>query len=85
MTIESIRPQIEAFLLQDNKVDAIKLYREAAGCQLVEAKNAVEAIERELRKSKPGSFARRSSAGPDAVLLLFIAMALGALAYVLFK
>jgi hypothetical protein len=84
MTLETIRPQIEQFLFQGQKVDAIKLYREVAGCQLVDAKNAVEAMEKELRKTKPGSFVTRSSSG-DAFRILLIAMALGALAYVLLR
>lgn len=84
MSIESIRPQLEQFLFQGNKVEAIKLYREAAGCELLEAKKAVEAMERVLRKDKPGSFTTRpSNGGPFKILL--IAMALGALAYVLLQ
>jgi hypothetical protein len=84
MTLETIRPQIEAALFRGNKIEAIKLYREAAGCQLMEAKNAVEAIEKELRKSKPALFARRSSNG-IAIRLVLIAIALVVLAYVLLR
>jgi hypothetical protein len=84
MSIENIRPQLEQFLFQGNKVEAIKLYREAAGCELLEAKKAVEAMERVLRKDRPGSFTTRPSNG-DAFKILLIAMALGALAYVLLK
>lgn len=84
MTVQEIRPQIEAFLLRGNKIEAIKLYRETAGCQLIEAKNAVEALEKELRKSKPGSFVTPPSGG-IAIRLVLIAVAVVVLAYVLLK
>lgn len=40
--------QIHALLRVSNKLEAIKVYREATGLGLREAKDAVEAIEREL-------------------------------------
>ncbi|MCG8590243.1 MAG: hypothetical protein MJE66_13205 [Proteobacteria bacterium] len=40
---------IEDLLLRGRKIEAIKLYREEHGVGLREAKEAVEALERELR------------------------------------
>lgn len=86
MSVESMRPRIDEALFRGNKVEAIKIYREEAGCQLMEAKNAVEAIEKELRKAKPERFRRQSSAsGAIGLRLVAIAIALAVLAYVLLK
>jgi len=49
---------INAEIFGGRKLDAIKLYREATGCQLVEAKQAVEEIEAALRQREPTKFAR---------------------------
>lgn len=42
--------QIYSLLRANNKIEAIKVYREATGLGLREAKDAVEAIERELKR-----------------------------------
>ncbi len=42
--------QIKALLRSNNKIEAIKVYREATNLGLKEAKDAVDAIEREMRK-----------------------------------
>lgn len=38
------------------KIEAIKLYREATGAELVDAKNFVEKLEAELRAQHPDKF-----------------------------
>jgi ribosomal protein L7/L12 len=50
------------------KIQAIKLYREASGVGLKEAKDAVEERQRELEKESPGRFAQKS--GCMSILLL---------------
>lgn len=42
------RKQIEALLLDGNKIEAIKAYREQTGLGLAEAKDAIEQMERTL-------------------------------------
>ena len=39
---KTIKPSVDYFLINGNKIKAIKYYREAHGCSIVEAKNAVE-------------------------------------------
>jgi len=47
---EQQRQAINDEILGGRKIEAIKLYREATGCQLVDAKKAVEDMENELRQ-----------------------------------
>jgi hypothetical protein len=49
-----------------HKIAAIKLYREATGTGLVEAKNAVEKLEAELRGTSPEKF-KAAPAGKGCV------------------
>ena len=46
--------QIEAALARGHKIEAIRIYREATNCGLKEAKDAVEAAERETVGAGPG-------------------------------
>jgi ribosomal protein L7/L12 len=48
--------QIEAALFGGRKIEAIRLYREATGKGLLEAKNGVEALEAQLRANSPERF-----------------------------
>jgi len=43
---------IRSMLSQNQKINAIELYREQYNCDLVTAKNAVEAIEREMKMGR---------------------------------
>jgi hypothetical protein len=61
---DALKEQIRSLLLQGNKIEAIKIYREATGLGLAESKYAVEVVETELRstaqlppKTKSGCFA----------------------------
>jgi hypothetical protein len=47
-------------LFAGEKIAAIKIYREATGCQLVDAKQEVEKIEAVLRQKEPERFARKT-------------------------
>jgi ribosomal protein L7/L12 len=48
-SLDSVMPEIIAFVQQGKKINAIKLYREATGMGLKESKEAVEEIERQVR------------------------------------
>jgi ribosomal protein L7/L12 len=50
------RQAINAEIFGGRKIEAIKLYREATGSQLVEAKQVVEQIESDLRQREPNKF-----------------------------
>ena len=77
---EQQHQQVNAEIFGGRKIEAIKLYREATGCQLIEAKQAVEEMEKDLRQREPNKFAK--SAGKSgcmsvvAVLTLLISAAL---------
>ncbi len=60
--------EVRQLLLAGKKIEAIKLYREASGLGLKESKDAVEAVESELRKT--GLLPQKSS-GCLSLLLLF--------------
>lgn len=47
---------IRAALFRGNKIEAIKLHREATGAGLAEAKGHVEQLEAELRAAHPEQF-----------------------------
>jgi hypothetical protein len=67
-----IREEICSELYAGRKIGAIKLYREASGLGLKEAKDFVEALEVRLREEQPDKFtAPAGGAGCAGVLLLF--------------
>ncbi len=49
---------IKQALFRGEKIEAIKLYREQTKLGLAESKVAMEALEAELRKTQPESFAK---------------------------
>jgi hypothetical protein len=50
--------RIKEALYAGQKIEAIKLYRELTSAGLKDAKDAVEALEKELRASSPEKFAK---------------------------
>jgi hypothetical protein len=57
MPLSSVQTyDIEKALIGNRKIDAIKLYREATGCSLVEAKDEIEAMLTSLKTRKPRHF-----------------------------
>ncbi len=75
-TPEDQLARIQAALFAGRKIEAIKLYREATGTDLAEAKERVEAMEAELRQGQPDRFAARPSGqGCMAVALVALTMA----------
>jgi len=77
---EQQRQAVNEEIVKEHKISAIKLYREATGAGLKEAKDAVEDMEKDLRQREPGKFAK--SAGKSgcmsvmAVVVLLISAAL---------
>jgi hypothetical protein len=75
--------QIQAELFAGRKIQAIKLYREATGVGLKEAKEAMEAYAQELHQQAPERFAkgpaRSGCAGMILLILLLSAAAAAAL------
>jgi|WetSurMetagenome_2_1015567.scaffolds.fasta_scaffold158720_2 hypothetical protein len=57
------RKSIEAAIFAGNKIEAIKLYREATGIGLAEAKQAVETMEASLRQQHPEKFSASRKGG----------------------
>jgi hypothetical protein len=85
VSLESVRPQIEQALFRGNKIEAIKVYREAAKTGLAEAKQAVEEIEDQLRAAHPERFPSRSAEGARFLRFVLTVAALIALGYLLWK
>jgi len=51
-------------------IGAIKIYREATGCSLIEAKNFIEALSIELRQKFPEKFSAKQGPGCSSAVLL---------------
>jgi hypothetical protein len=77
------RQQIEAELFAGRKISAIKLYRDATGTGLAEAKHAVEDIEVDLRRQNPERFISQPRAGCLGLVML-VALILAAAAFLVF-
>jgi ribosomal protein L7/L12 len=71
---EQQRQAIDAEIFGGRKIAAIKLYREATGIGLKEAKDAIEDIEKDLRQSQPEKFAH--NAGKSGCLSVVAVVAL---------
>lgn len=67
--------QIVAALYAGQKIEAIKIYREVTQEGLLEAKNAVEAIEARLREETPGRFKTPTGTGCAGVVMLVVGSA----------
>lgn len=63
--------QLHGMIFAGQKITAIKLYREATGVGLKEAKDAVEAMEANLRREQPHRFQTVQGKGCGAGVLLF--------------
>jgi hypothetical protein len=74
--------QISDALLSSRKIEAIKIYREATGSGLMEAKAFIEKLEDGLREEYPEKFPERGK-GCAAVFLIGLALATTGLVFVL--
>jgi len=81
---EQQQQEIEGAVYGGKKIEAIKLYREAVpGAGLKEAKDWVEELERQLRSKQPERFSASPKKAGCFGMLMAVAMALGATAFVL--
>jgi hypothetical protein len=64
----NVDDEIQAALFRGHKIEAIKLHRGATGKGLKEAKDFVEALEAELRRTSPEKFTGPSGGCGSAVL-----------------
>jgi hypothetical protein len=73
--VHDLPADVTAALTAGRKIEAIRLYRRHAGCDLKQAKQAVEAVQAQVRAAHPhlapGEVPRRGSAWP------WITMAIG--------
>jgi hypothetical protein len=74
---------IKEAIFRGQKITAIKLYREATGLGLAEAKDAVERLEAELRSSSPMEFKKVESRGCLGLVLILIVVAGGIIYFAL--
>jgi hypothetical protein len=78
------RQAIEAAIFAGKKIEAIKLYREASGAGLAEAKQAVEAMEASLRQQHPDKFtASRRGGCLGAVVALAVLLGVAVLGMIM--
>ena len=73
------RAAISEQIFRGQKIAAIKLHREATGAGLREAKEAVEAMEQELRQSDPGKFAKPAGKSGCMSVLAVVALLVSAM------
>ncbi len=69
---ESEAAKIREFVFAGRKIEAIKLLRQAAGLQLVDAKTVVEKLEAELRQTSPEKFTAKSGSGCTVRFSVFL-------------
>lgn len=74
-----------ALILSGQKIAAIKLYREAAGVSLKEAKDAVEETEAELRKAAPEKFTAAPKGGGCAGVSAVLGLGAGVMLYLVMR
>ena len=68
--------EIQESLFAGRKIQATKIYRQAAGCDLKTAKDAMDAYEARLRSESPAHFTAPAKTGCFSMILLAIGIAL---------
>lgn len=68
--------QIKGELLAGRKIEAIKIYRESTGVQLIDAKQAIDNLEKELRAATPEKFSSPAGGGCFGMILFCLALLL---------
>lgn len=79
LTPEQTR-QITEALLNKRKIEAIKLYREASGQGLKEAKESVEAFAQKLAEQDPVKYGDLAAAGGGCTSMILLCLGLGLIA-----
>lgn len=78
---DDAKNEIADAIFAENKILAIKLYREATGRGLAESKEFIEQLADELREKSPEKFKPlKESAGCGSTALLFLAVTGGVVA-----
>jgi len=67
-----VKNEIADAIFAHRKIEAIKLYREASGQGLKEAKEFVEALTTELREQSPEKFSAGSASGCGSAVFFLI-------------
>lgn len=75
---EAQRNAVKDAIFNGRKIEAVRLYREAAGCGLKDAKEFIERLTVEMSEREPGNFRvdPRKRAGCGVSTLLFAALTL---------
>lgn len=76
---EQQREQINAEIFGGRKISAIKLHRKMTGSGLVDAKRAVEEIEKDLRQRQPEQFAPNAGKSGCTNVLVAVVLLVSAL------
>ena len=71
---DKVRNEINEAIFSGKKIAAIKLYRDATGAELDEAKSYIDQLTNQLRQEAPYNFktAKGSGCATKALVLLFI-------------
>jgi ribosomal protein L7/L12 len=65
-------------LFNGRKIEAIKIYRESTGKGLKESKEAMDALERDLRTTSPEKFTQAEAAGSGCAKMVLLLVSAGA-------
>ncbi len=71
---DKIKTEIVELIFSGRKIEAIKLYREATGLGLAEAKTYIDSLINELREKSPEKFTSQGS-GCSSAAVFFLAIA----------
>lgn len=66
---ESKKAELADLILKGRKIEAVRLYRESTGMGLKDSKEAVEALEKEMREEIPEKFMTEPGGCAGVVLL----------------
>lgn len=69
---EELLSEISEAIIRRKKIAAIKIYREATGCGLKEAKEAIEEITSSLVSDNPKLLAKKSSGCASLIIFGFL-------------
>ena len=78
---ETAMNSLTAALLQGRKIEAIKIYRQATGLGLKEAKEAIEELEQSLRIKFPDKFSAAPKSGGCFGSAAVLCLGVGLVAY----
>jgi ribosomal protein L7/L12 len=71
---DEIREEIKAAIFAGRKIEAIKLYRDATGLGLKEAKEFIDKLQAALKKESPESFTANSAGGCAGSFVVLIGL-----------